>query len=75
MVPRPPLVTSERGLSCLKYWASHIWCWPTSVTMMVSVETAGGRAASRQISLMTWRGVEVAVVGEGEDVADGGGAL
>ena len=36
MVPRPPEVISVRGVSCWKYCASHIWCWPTSVTMMVS---------------------------------------
>ncbi len=36
MVPRPPEVMSERGLSWWKYCASHIWCWPTSVTTMVS---------------------------------------
>ena len=36
IVPRPPEVMSVRGCSWWKYCASHIWCWPTSVTTMAS---------------------------------------
>ena len=31
IVPRPPEVTNEFGLSIQKYCAAHIWCWPTPV--------------------------------------------
>ena len=41
------------GRRGLKYWASHIWCWPTSVTMMVS-RSRPAALASRQMSWMTW---------------------
>ena len=47
MVPRPPEVMRVRGVSCLKYWASHIWCWPTSVTMMVFSRRPGRRLRAR----------------------------
>src|ERR687890_459925 len=29
IVPRPPEVTKRRGVSTCRYWAAHIWCWPT----------------------------------------------
>ena len=66
MVPRPPEVTSERGSSCLKYCASHIWCWPTSVTMMASLRRRL-RLAPDVVDHM--RGVEMAIVGQVDDVA------
>ena len=74
MVPRPPEVMSERGASCLKYCASHIWCWPTSVTMMVCVEAACGLGLAPDV-VDDVGGVEVAVVGQVDDVAYGGVAL
>ena len=30
IVPRPPELIQRRGLEKWKYWAHHIWCWPTS---------------------------------------------
>ena len=53
MVPRPPEVTSERGASCLKYWASHIWCWPYIGYYDRFIRSRPAATASRQMSLMT----------------------
>ena len=47
MVPRPPLVIQRFGCSNLKYWAAHIWCWPTSVVMKMSRFTARVMSYSR----------------------------
>ena len=33
IVPRPLLERNVRGLVNLKYWAAHIWCWPTPTVM------------------------------------------
>ena len=31
MVPAPPLLRKVRLRVQVRYWAAHIWCWPTSV--------------------------------------------
>lgn len=66
-------MTSERGASCLKYWGL-----PHLVLAYVGdddgvVEAAGGAGFGPDV-VDDVGGVEVAVVGEVDDVADGGGA-
>src|SRR5919106_1253773 len=40
IVPRPPELIQRRGLAKWKYWAVHIWCWPTSEVTIASPPVA-----------------------------------
>gem|GEM_PF-7087655 len=51
MVPNPPELRKVLGLSIWRYWAAHIWCWPTSVTKTASLP------AALETSSMTYCGI------------------
>src|SRR4026209_2798064 len=47
IVPRPPELIQRRGFAKWKYWAAHIWCWPTSEDRMQSPPVALYSASTR----------------------------
>ena len=49
IVPAPPELIQLRGAPKWKYWAAHIWCWPTS-----EVTTASPPVASYSASTIRW---------------------
>ena len=46
MVPSPPEVIQRLGLSNLRNWAAHIWCWPTSVVKKTSLSAVSAWSRS-----------------------------
>jgi hypothetical protein len=40
IVPSPPELIQRRGFGKWKYWAHHIWCWPTSEVTIASPPVA-----------------------------------
>ena len=46
IVPAPPDVSQRRGWSISRYWAAHIWCWPTPVVQITSRSRVRSRSRS-----------------------------
>ena len=56
IVPSPPELIQRRGLSKWKYWAVHIWCWPTSEETIASPPVASYSASIRYCGLISLSG-------------------